>query len=224
VQRLRQAIPPPGEARADWLILCELSSRMGYPLAYESPARIMEEIAALTPTHGGMHYDRLDGEGLQWPCPDRGHPGTPFLHRDRFARGLGRFHPAELRPPQEQPDAEYPLVLTTGRALYHYHTAMTRRIAGLNTLCPEATVEINPADAQRLGLEPGAFARVSSRRGSLVARAEVTDRSPAGTVYISLHFAEAAANLLTNRALDPIARIPEYKVCAVRVEQAQGPA
>jgi formate dehydrogenase alpha subunit len=221
VQKLNQALDPPGEARPDWRILCDLATRMGHPLAYDSPARIMEEVAALAPaTHGGMHYDRLDNGGLQWPCPDRSHPGTKFLHRGRFARGLGKFRAVEWRGPQEQPDAEYPLVLTTGRALYHYHTAMTRRIAGLNALCPEATVEINPVDAERLGIAPGAFARVTSRRGSIVARAEVSDRAPAGTVYMSLHFAEAAANLLTSRALDPIARIPEYKACAVRVEKA----
>lgn len=220
VQRLNRALDPAGEAREDWRIICDLATRLGYPLTYDSPARIMEEIAALTPSHGGMHYERLDGDGLQWPCPDRSHPGTKFLHRDRFTRGLGKFHPVELRPPQEQPDAEYPLVLTTGRALYHYHTAMTRRIAGLNALCPEGTVEINGLDAEGLGIENGAFARVTSRRGSIVARAEVSDRSPAGTVFMTFHFKEAAANLLTSRAMDPIAKIPEYKVCAVRLEKA----
>ena len=190
----------------------------GTPMDYESPAQIMEEIAVLTPSYGGIYYDRLDGDGLQWPCPDRNHPGIRFLHQERFARGLGKFHVVEFIEPDEQVDEEYPLVLTTGRVLYHYHTIMTRKVSGLNQLYPEGTVEIHPADAKSLGIEEGGLARVTSRRGSVVTRAEVTERTPAGTVFMTFHFAEAAANLLTSRALDPVAKIPEYKVCAVRVE------
>ncbi|MEW6754779.1 MAG: formate dehydrogenase subunit alpha [Candidatus Latescibacterota bacterium] len=218
VQRMRQAIEPVGEARQDWQILCDVAGRLGYPMDYESPARIMEEIAALTPSYGGIRYDRLDGEGLHWPCPDAHHPGTKILHRDRFTRGLGRFHVVHHAAPAEVPDAEYPLVLTTGRILYHYHTIMTRKAAGLNALRPEATVEVNPVDALRLGVRADGMVRVTSRRGSIVARAEVTQAPPVGTVFTTFHFREAAANLLTNQALDPVAKIPEYKACAVKVE------
>jgi formate dehydrogenase alpha subunit len=222
VQRMEQAIPPIGESRPDWRIICELATRMGYPMAYASPAQVMEEIASLVPSYGGISYDRLDGHGLQWPCPEPDHPGTRFLHRDQFTRGLGLFHAVEYKEPDELVDGEYPLVLTTGRVLYHYHTIMTRKVPGLNALHPEGTVEVNPADALRLGLADGDLARVTSRRGRVVARAEVTDTPPAGTVFMTFHFKEAAVNLLTSQALDPVAKIPELKVCAVRVEKAAG--
>ena len=220
VQRVRKAIEPVGDSRPDWEILCDLSSRMGYPMEYAFPSEIMEEIASLTPSYGGMHYDRLEGEGLQWPCPDRSHPGTKFLHKDRFARGLGKFHAVEYIEPREQPDDEYPMVLSTGRVLYHFHSVLSRKASGLNEIYPEGTVEINPADAERLGIRHGEMARVTSRRGSVLAKAEVGDKPLAGTVFMTFHFKEAAANLLTIRALDPVAKIPEYKVCAVRVDRA----
>jgi predicted molibdopterin-dependent oxidoreductase YjgC len=191
---------------------------MGYEMAYDSPSQILEEIASLTPSYGGMAYDRLEGDGLQWPCPDRSHAGTPYLHAERFARGRGKFHAVEYIDPAEAVDDVYPLVLTTGRVLYHYHAVISRKAPGLNALCPEGTVEIHPADAEHLGIEPGTLVRISSRRGSVVARAEVVDRPLEGTVFMTFHFAESAANLLTNPALDPVAKIPEYKVCAVKVE------
>ena len=219
VQKIRQALHPIGDSRPDWQIICDLSNRMGYAMDYDSPAQIMEEIAQLTPSYGGIVHGRLDGHGLQWPCPDRTHPGTPFLHKDRFTRGLGKFHAVDFIEPDERVDDAYPFVLTTGRVRYHYHTVLTRKVDGLNTLCPEATVEINPADAKRLGIEHAGYVKVSSRRGSIVARAEVTDTSLAGTVFTTFHFAEAAANLLTTPVLDPVAKIPEYKVCAVRIEK-----
>jgi len=219
VQLVRKAIDPLGESRPDWEIICDLSTRMGYEMKYESPAQIMDEIAQLTPIYGGMSHGRLRGDGLQWPCPNKDHPGTKFLHQGRFSRGLGRFKAIEFRPPYEMPDEEYPLLLTTGRMLYHFHTGtLSRRSAGLNELNPEGTVEINPVDAAELGLEDGDMAEVESRRGKVVAKVRVTDRSPVGTVFMTFHFREAAANLLTVSALDPVAKIPEYKVCAVKVE------
>ncbi|HDC92752.1 MAG TPA: formate dehydrogenase subunit alpha [Candidatus Acetothermia bacterium] len=219
VQRIRAALRPPGEARPDWEILCELSMRLGYPMSYRHPAEIMDEIASLVPIYGGISYERLEGEGLQWPCPSPDHPGTPFLHKDRFPRGKGRFHPVEYRDPDEYPDEEYPLILTTGRVLYHFHSrTMTGRVEGLQGLSPEAYVEVNPLDAGRYGIEDGARVRVSSRRGSIEVLAKVTTRVPQGTVFIPFHFGEQAANRLTNPALDPISKIPEYKVCAVKLE------
>jgi predicted molibdopterin-dependent oxidoreductase YjgC len=229
VQLVAPAVPLPGEARADWEIVCDLARRMEGrqsegPYAawsYESPAQVMEEIAALTPSYGGVRHERLGDQGLQWPCPTPDHPGTPILHVGKFARGLGRFVPVDWLPPAEQPDDEYPLVLTTGRVLYHYHTgSLSRRAQGLAAIYPEGRVEIHPEDAQRIGLRDGEMARVSSRRGSVTARAEVTERTQPGLVFMTFHFPESAANVLTIAALDPVAKIPEYKVCAVKVEPA----
>jgi len=231
IQLGRKALSPPGLARPDWEILCDLARRIqkrmdidgnGAPYAgweYNGPAEIMEEIAALTPIYGGIRYDRIDKVGLQWPCPDADHPGTRFLHKGRFSRGLGHFSAVEWLPPAEEPDAEYPLVLTTGRVLYHWHGGtMTRRSKGLEEICPEALVEINPIDARALGVNDADLVRVSSRRGQVTARAQVIDRPDQGVVFMTFHFKEAAANLLTIAALDPIAKIAEVKVCAVRVE------
>jgi len=222
VQLWRKAIEPVGESRPDWEIICDVATRMGYEMKYDSPAQIMDEIAQLTPIYGGMSHDRLEGDGLQWPCPDKDHPGTQFLHKGRFSRGLGKFHAIDFRPPFEMPDEEYPLLLTTGRMLYHFHTGtLSRRSAGLNELHPEGKVEISPEDAAKLDIEDGDLVEVTSRRGKVVAKALVTDKSPVGTVFMTFHFREAAANLLTVSALDPVAKIPEYKVCAVKVEPAK---
>ena len=221
VQRIRQAINPVGDARPDWQIICQLASRMGYEMNYLHPSQIMEEIAELTPSYGGMYYDRLDNGGLQWPCPDREHPGTRYLHKDRFTRGLGLFQAVEYIPPAETPDEDYPYVLSTGRVYYHFHTgSMTRRCQGLDEIYPDALAEINPSDAKELGVEDGAKVKVTSRRGEVEVEAQVTERVPRGTIFMSFHFGEAAANVLTNPALDPVSKIPEYKVCAVRVEKA----
>jgi formate dehydrogenase alpha subunit len=219
VQRVRQAIPPLGDARPDWEIICDVATRMGYPMQYESPAEVMDELAAVTPIYGGMSFERIDKVGLQWPCPSADHPGTIYLHKGKFSRGLGHFVAIDHLPPDELPDDEYPFVLTTGRVLYHWHGGeMTRRAAGLDAISPEARVEISPEDAQRLAISDGDQIEVTSRRGEVVARAWVTDRAQEGIVFIPFHFSEAAANLLTNPALDPIAKIPEYKVCAVKIE------
>ncbi len=221
VQRVRKAIEPIGQAKPDWQIISELATRMGYPMAYESPKQIMDEIARLTPSYGGISYDRLENGGLQWPCPGQDHPGTRFLHEDRFIRGRGKFTPVEYIPPAELPDKDYPLVLTTGRVLYHFHTGtMTRRVRGLNEICSEGFVEINPDDAENLRVLDGSMVKITSRRGSLITRARVTEMVLPGTVFMPFHFKEAAANILTNPALDPVAKIPELKACAVKVEKA----
>jgi formate dehydrogenase alpha subunit len=225
VQRVRKAVPPPGEARPDWEILCELSCRLGYDMRCDHPSEVMDEIASVTPIYGGMHFNRLEGTGLQWPCPDDEHPGTPFLHEGEFRRGLGRFHPTPFRAADELPDEQFPYILTTGRFLYHFHTGtLSRQTAGLEELCPPAPFEINPEDAAREGIEDGDMVEISSRRGTVTARAVVTERSPEGTVFMPFHFREAPANALTNPALDPIAKIPELKVCAVRLRTTDVPA
>jgi formate dehydrogenase major subunit len=218
VQRVRKAVPAPGEAKADWEIIAGISTRMGYPMGYASAAEIMAEINTVTPSYAGITYERLEKEGIQWPCPNTDHPGTRFLHKDRFSRGRGLFHAIEYIPPAELPSDEYPLILSTGRVLYHYHTGtMTRLSKGSMERCPESLVEINPLDAEKLGIGDGQTVKVTSRRGTLQAKAKITTRSDRGTIFMNFHFHEAAVNLLTNPALDPIAKIPEYKVCAVNV-------
>jgi len=222
VQRVRKAVEPIGKSRADWEITCQVGKKMGSSgFDFKNASQIMDEIASLTPSYGGIGYRRLEKSGLQWPCPTQEHSGTPILHTQQFTRGKGQFIPLEYKPPMELPDKQYPLVLTTGRSLYHFHTGtMTRRVEGLNVLMREGEVEINPADAAKLGIADGDKVKVASRRGEVVAKANVTEASPAGVVFMTFHFAESPANRLTNPALDPVAKIPEYKVCAVRVEKA----
>jgi len=220
IQRVRAALKPIGESKPDWKIISELSTRMGYPMEYSHPSEIMNEIAGLVPTYGGISYDRLEGDGLQWPCPDKHHPGTPYLHKDEFTRGKGMFHPVDFIPPDEQPSDEYPFVLNTGRILEHFHSGtMTRRTKVLNSLAPECLIEMNPVDAKRLGIFEWDEISVESRRGIIQARVKVSESSPQGSIFVPFHFAEAAANLLTNSALDPESKIPEFKVCAVKVEK-----
>ena len=221
VQRVRKAVAPPGQAKADWEILSAIATKMGYPMEYASAEAIMEEIRTVTPSYAGITYERLEKEGIQWPCPNTDHPGTRFLHKDRFSRGRGLFHAIEYIPPAELPDDEYPMLLSTGRVLYQYHTGtMTRLGKGTTERYPESLAEIHPADAAKLGIEDGQRVRVTSRRGTVEAKAKITGRSDQGMVFMNFHFHEAAVNLLTNPALDPVAKIPEYKVCAVRVEAA----
>ena len=191
---------------------------MGYDMAYSSTSEIMDEIAALTPIYGGISYSRIEDEGLQWPCPDKDHPGTPILHTYQFTRGKGKFHVVEYIPPAEQPDEEYQFILTTGRLLHHFHTGtLTRRIAGINEIVPFGKVEINPSDAREIGIQKEDEVVLESRRGKITARVEITDKVKPGVVFMPFHFYESAANVLTNAALDPIAKIPEYKVCALKV-------
>jgi len=222
VQRVRQAVEPPGAARADWEILSALAERAGYPgMCYGGPAEVMVEIASLTPIYGGISYERLDGHGLQWPCPDPAHPGTPILHVSSFSRGLGHFTPADYRPPAEIADSDYPFVLTTGRTYFHWHTGtMTRRTHLLDREERTVFIEIHPDDAARLGVQELQWLLVASRRGQLLAQARVTAMVVPGVVFIPFHFAEGAVNALTNNVLDPESAIPEFKVCAVRIGRA----
>jgi len=217
VQRVRQAVTPPGEARDDWEIICQLAAKMGHDFGYTSAEQIMDEIATLTPIYGGVHYNRLDGTGLQWPCLDNNHPGTPFLHKDKFSRGLGKFYALEYIPPNESISKEFPMVLTTGRVLEHWHTGtMSRRAAPLLELYPKGLAEIHPQDAERLGVWEGEMITITSDRGKIEAKAHITEKSAPGLVFMSFHWHEAPANILTNPAVDPVAKIPEYKVCAVK--------
>ncbi len=221
VQRVRKAIEPLGDSKPDWWITSRIAQKMGAKgFDFENPSQIMEEIASLTPSYGGITYQRLENGGLQWPCPTLEHPGTPFLHSQRFTRGKGRFMPLEYKPSMELPDNEYPLILTTARSLYHYHTGtMTRKVKGLNAILGEEFVDINPVDASALGITDGDMVKVTSRRGQVVAKAKVTEISLAGVVSMDFHFSESPVNQLTNPALDPVAKTPELKVCAVRVEK-----
>jgi len=221
VQLLKKAVPPPGLAKADWEIISEVSRLSGYLMNYRSSADIMQEINALTPSYAGITYARLEKcHGLQWPCPNEEHPGTAFLHKDRFSKGLGTFLPCDFKPLAEVPDAEYDFVLTTGRIYYHYHTGtMTRRISILEREAPAPFVEINPDDAKRLGIRSNDMVELTSRRGSIKAKAEVTARVPRKVVFSTFHFHEAPVNLITNSAFDPISKIPEYKGCAVNVRR-----
>jgi formate dehydrogenase alpha subunit len=225
VQRARKALEPRGQARADWRIICDLARRiekkLGLPQTtlwtYQSPAEVLEEMGGVVPEYAGVKYSRIEKMGLQTPVWDDSHPGTPYLFAESFPRGRGKFHPLEYIPSVETCDQEYPFILTTGRLLEHWHGGTLTRHSKLDDLCPEARVEINPADAARLEIEDGQTVRVSSRRGTVVLRAWVTQRTTVGVVFIPMHFAEAAANLLTIDALDPLAKIPEYKACAVRI-------
>lgn len=242
VQRVRKAVESPGQARQDWEIIAEIAKRVMSVQSsvtgeqsrkidenaawakwdYSSPADIMREINALAPSYGGITYERLEkGETLQWPCPSADHPGTPILHTKGFARGKGKFMPIDFVPPAERPDDDYPMILSTGRVLYHWHGGeMSRRASGLLEIYSQAQVEINPSDAEKLGLNGKKRVRVTSRRGSIESEAWVTERVPPGMVYANFHFPEASANELTIAALDPTSKIPSFKVCAVKVEAA----
>jgi len=220
VQKIRPALKPAGESKPDWEIISALAGEMNYDMYYRAAHEIMEEIALLTPIYRGILHHRLDNnQGLQWPCPDITHHGTPFLHRKKFTKGLGTFIPVTFTPPAEVPDKDFPLILTTGRTCFHYHTGtMSRRTSSLNRECPECFAEINRKKAESLTIKHMDMVKVSSRRGEITVRAYITDNIPEGVVFIPFHFKEAAVNLLTNPVLDPSAKIPEYKICAVKVE------
>lgn len=221
---VNRVIDPPGEARPDWEILCDLATRMGYPMHYGSAAESMDEIASVTPIYGGIHHHRLAKAGLQWPCLNDDHSGTKFLHQGKFSRGLGKFHPVDYIPPAELPDEEYPFILSTGRILFHYHTgSMSRRSEALNAYVNEGYAEIHPNDVARLGLTDGETVRVRTRRGEIETKVKATKRVAEGSVFIPFHFAEGPANRLTNDALDPKAKIPELKVAACRIEKIGPP-
>jgi formate dehydrogenase alpha subunit len=221
VSRVRQAILPVGQSKPDWQIVCEIGDRLGYAMHYADPEAVFEEMRRVTPSYAGITYQRLEAGGIQWPCPNEEHPGTGFLHKDRFAKGLGTFFAIDHKDPAEMPDADYPLYLTTGRLLYQYHSGtMSRRAAGLTEKAPECLVELAAADAAKYGIAAGDQVRVRTRRGEITAKAQISTKAVPGTIFIPFHFAEASANKLTNAALDPVSKIPEYKVCAVQIEKA----
>jgi formate dehydrogenase alpha subunit len=229
VQRVRAAQAPRGLSRPDWEILCDLAkrleARLGWPQSahwdYSSPEEILREMASVNTDYAGITYERIEKVGLQYPVPDMTHPGTPTLFTDSFPRGKGRFIPLDYVPVMEEPDDEYPFILTTGRLLEHWHGGSMTRNSALDELYPEARIHMHPADADMHGIADGMPVRVSSRRGEVVLRATVTDKTSVGLIFIPMHFAEAAANLLTNDALDPQAKIPEFKACAVQVFPAR---
>ncbi len=228
VQRVRKAFEPLGDARADWEVVSEVALRLEQKLkrehsaywGYEHPSEIYKEMSELVPAFAGINYERLETERLQWPVPTTDHPGTPFLFAETFPRGRGKFFPLVYQKSAEEPDAEYPYALTTGRVLYHWHGGTMTRHSNLDFAAPEAFVELNPADAPRVPCENGSPVRVTSRRGSVVLRASVTEKAAPGVVFVPFHYAEAAANTLTIDAIDPEAKIPEYKICAVKIEPA----
>lgn len=222
VQRIRKAIPCLGESKSDFEILSDVMAALGYENTFHTAEEVFAEMATVTPSYGGMSYKRLEKGGLQWPCPTADHPGTPILHVGKFSRGeRALFKPAPYRPSAETPDAEFPMIFTTGRILYHYHTStMTGRVEGLMNISGRSYVEINPADAAKLGILSGDSVKVSSRRGGVLAEARVTDIVPEGVLFMPFHFADGPANKLTNTAIDPTAKIPELKVCAARIEKA----
>jgi predicted molibdopterin-dependent oxidoreductase YjgC len=234
IQLVRPALPIKGEARRDLDIICDLGKRLSHsngstssevihPVTdwnYAGASAVWDEIAVLTPTMSGISYTRLEHSGIQWPCPTLDHPGTPIMHKEKFTRGLGRFTPLIFREPAENPDDEYPFVLNTGRVLQHWHGGtMSRRSIGLNWVVPEGEIQINSDDGQELEIATGDIIRVSSRRGEATGKARLTDKLPRGMVFMNFHFAEIPANALTGDAVDPVAKIPEYKVSAVRIER-----
>ncbi|MBW7995715.1 MAG: formate dehydrogenase subunit alpha [Candidatus Glassbacteria bacterium] len=223
VQLVNKAAQPVAHSRADWEIICELARRCGYGgMDYASPSEVMDEISSLTPIYGGISYKRIDPVGLQWPCPDKDHPGTAILHTGKFTRGLGRFSPVEYRPPAETPDRDYPFILSTGGSYFHWLTGtMTRRTQVLQREERDPYVEINLTDAARLGIGDRQPVEVATRRGSVRVLARVTDKIIPGVIFMPIHFEESPANALTNNALDPESKIPEYKVCAARIRGSE---
>jgi predicted molibdopterin-dependent oxidoreductase YjgC len=228
VQRVRAAHTPRGNSRPDWQIICDLAqrieSRLGVTTAkwdFANPEEVFAEMAGVVPDFAGVTYERIEKTGLQYPVWDKDHPGTPYLFAESFPRGRGKFTPLDYVPAVEEPDDEYPFILTTGRVLEHWHGGTMTRHSDLDALYPEARVEIHPADAEIHGISDGMAVRVTSRRGEIVVRASVTEKTTVGVVFLPWHFAEAAANLLTNDALDPQAKIPEFKACAVQVFPAR---
>ncbi len=222
VNRVRTASKAPGEAKPNWWIFREIARRMGHTWVSDSGQEIWDnEVSQLAPSLAGIKFARIENDGLQWPCPNVEHPGTAFLHRDgHFTSGKGVLKAIDWIPPAEVPDKEYPMVLSTGRRLYHYHTrTQTGRCEGINVLLPEETADISPADAREKGIEHGEKISVKSRRGEVVVRANVTDQVPKGLVWMAFHFREGCANWLTNPAFDPTTKTAEYKACAVRIDK-----
>jgi formate dehydrogenase major subunit len=220
VQRVRKAVESYGNIKEDRNIISELAKKMGYPMDYPDAESVFNELAGVTPSYSGISYDRINETGIPWPCPTHDHPGTPTLHVDSFSHGKGIFFEIDYRPAAESTDNDYPFILTTGRVLQHFHTGtMTRKGNGLNQLYPELLAEISPEDAQEHSIIDGDQISISSRRGSIKVKTRISDRPGRGLIFVPFHFHESAVNLLTNCALDPVAKIPEYKVCAVSMKK-----
>ncbi len=219
--RARKAVEPVGNVLSDWEIISKLSTAMGYKMSYSSAEEIFNEMASLTKSYQGMTYERLGIDGLQWPCPDTDHPGTPYLHKDNFTRGKGKFHGIKYQDPAELACAEYPYLLTTGRMFAHFHTGtMTRVSAHLDAEQKTGYVEINPADAENLHVKSGEPVLLTSRRGEMEAPARLTNCVKPGTLFLPIHFGENPTNILTSSEhFDPLAKIPEFKVGAVKIEK-----
>ena len=214
---------PPGEAKPDWMILSEIGKRLGLSMDYSSAKEVFDEMASLTPSYGGISYDRIDTREVQWPCPSPDHEGTQFLHQGKFTRGLGLFSAIDYRPSEEIPDEEYPFILTTGRRFAHYHTrTMTGRCESLHKEFPRPITQINFLDADKMGLKEGDRVKVISRRGEVETFVRPGDIVPEGAIFMDFHFAEANSNVLLGTSLDPISKTPDYKVCAVRIENLNG--
>jgi predicted molibdopterin-dependent oxidoreductase YjgC len=219
VQLVRKAVEPPGLAKADWEILCLLAAALGHPMSYANPAQIYDEFARLSPNYAGISHQRIaERNGLQWPCPSKDHPGTRFLHEGKFTRGKGKFHPIVFQPQKEEPDAEYPLILSTGRTLYNYNAGtMTRKAAVIHQKEPANFVEIHIDTAARYGIQPDQLVTVRTRRGAVTVRARVGDRIRPDTIWMPFHFAEEPTNAITNDAFDPVTATAEYKCCAATI-------
>ena len=221
VQRVRKAVEPPAEARVDWEIICDLANRMGAKgFDYKDAEEIFNEIRDTTPSYRGITYDRIEKHGIQWPCPNTDHPGTKYLHKGTFTRGKGLMIPVEYEAPAELTCEEYPILLSTGRMLYHYNI-MTRHSDSLDGIRPYELAEMHPIDAERLGVAEEDFVTVTSRRGSILTRITITDKVKPGMMFMTFHYKESPVNELTNAAYDPVTKTAEYKISAVKVEKAK---
>jgi formate dehydrogenase major subunit len=224
VQRVRKAIEPKGGSRPDWMIICDIAKSMGVEgFDFDNAQEIFEEIRALTPSYAGITYERIEKSGIQWPCPDDKHPGTPYLYSERFNTPSGRakFAHVSYRPSAETTSHEYPFILITRRSAFHYHAVMTHKAEGFDELRKEERIEIHPADAATLEIQDGEVIKVSSRRGSVKAKTKITEVVPAGVVCMTFNFPETRTNILTSRAPDPVTKTPEFKVCAVKIEREE---
>lgn len=219
IQMVNKIINPVGDVKQDWQIICDLAKYLGYDMHYDHPSEIMDELASLTPSYGGISYKRLKKGSLHWPCPDKKHPGTKILHVGEFLRGKGKFHPVSYRPPAEMVDTEYNYILMTGRILEHYNSGSMTRRSVIGKHISESYVQINSQDAMCLGIKDGDKVRVTSRRGQVDVIAEVSDIVKPGHIYMNFHFIESPVNRLTNSALDPISNTPEFKVTAVKIQK-----
>jgi len=220
IQKYRKAVEAPGVSKPDWEIICAIANKMGASWEYNDVSEIMNEIAEVTPIYGGIAYDRIDEIGLQWPCTDKEHPGTKVLHQGRFTRGAGRFHAVNFMPQKELPDRDFPFILSTGRMLQHWHTGtMSRKSKVLDQIIPEGYLEISPEDAKKMGIGKDDTVAVSSRRGEITTGVKITGKMAPGVVFLTFHFKESPANVLTIAALDPLAKIPEFKACAVKINK-----